>query len=296
MHLVTRVFSKFRQFLPCIVAAAVGIAVTVSCRRRDVQRETKRCRASIPCARRKSFHGRAKRPQRICEQARSGARAVRQFRRAGHRATSSRPSRGRCFSKMPPSPRCRGCRGCSIPNAPSTSAQGVLEGLPDYHIKDIDCRRQDDAWRRSAASIIRYSMQRCRRRPRSTASICAPKPPTWPNWSSARDADRLGFSPVRTLVSTGGNQGGFLFSLPIYKRGSPHDTIEDRRRNLVGFVHGSLITAKMIERIITENKTPKGLDLFFFAPGGGPRSHAVLCASVAASHLAARADVARRGR
>ena len=83
----------------------------------------------------------------------------------------------------------------------------------------------------------------------------------------SRDEDRLGFSPVPALVSTGGTQGGFLFSLPIYKRGSLHDSIEDRRRNLAGFVHGSVITGKMISSIITDNKTPKGLDLFFFAPG-----------------------------
>ena len=88
----------------------------------------------------------------------------------------------------------------------------------------------------------------------------------------ARDTDRLGFSTVATLVTTGGTEGGFLFSLPIYKRGSPHDTIEDRRRNIAGFVHGSLITARMIDGIIADTKTPKGLDLFFFAPDGGPQA------------------------
>jgi diguanylate cyclase (GGDEF)-like protein len=95
------------------------------------------------------------------------------------------------------------------------------------------------------------------------------EPPTLAEMDHARDSDRLGFSPVRTLVSTGGTQSGYLFSMPVYKRGSLHDTIEERRLNLIGFVHGSLITGKMVETIITANKTPKGLDAFFFLPGGG---------------------------
>ncbi len=45
--------------------------------------------------------------------------------------------------------------------------------------------------------------------------------------------------------------------------------VEERRRNLAGFVHGSIITGKMIDTIITATKTPKGLDLFFFAAGAG---------------------------
>ena len=60
--------------------------------------------------------------------------------------------------------------------------------------------------------------------------------------------------------------------MPIYKRGSLHDTIENRRRNLAGFVHGSVIVAKMVSDIITDNKTPKGLDLFFYTPSGGPQA------------------------
>ena len=88
----------------------------------------------------------------------------------------------------------------------------------------------------------------------------------------SRDADRLGFSPVPTLVSTGRSQGGFLFSLPIYKRASPYDSIESRRRNLIGFVDGSVITDKMVSTIITDNKTAKGLDLFFYQPGSNAQA------------------------
>src|SRR3984957_3912320 len=95
------------------------------------------------------------------------------------------------------------------------------------------------------------------------------EPPTLAEMDHARDSDRLGFSPIRTLVSTGGTQSGYLFSMPVYKRGSLRNSIEERRRNLIGFVHGSLNTGKMVDTIIAANKTPKGLDSFFFLPDGG---------------------------
>ena len=39
MHFVTQVFGKLRQFVPCIVAAAIGIAVTVTSAAVIVQRD-----------------------------------------------------------------------------------------------------------------------------------------------------------------------------------------------------------------------------------------------------------------
>ncbi|HYA06226.1 MAG TPA: CHASE domain-containing protein, partial [Xanthobacteraceae bacterium] len=86
----------------------------------------------------------------------------------------------------------------------------------------------------------------------------------------ARDTDRLGFSKRDTLVTTGGTDSGFLFSLPVYKSNSPHGSVEDRRRNLVGFVHGSLNTGRLFNTIMIEIPTPKGIDTFFFAPDAGP--------------------------
>jgi CHASE1-domain containing sensor protein len=93
------------------------------------------------------------------------------------------------------------------------------------------------------------------------------EPETLVEMKRARDEDLLYFSQVRKLVTADGSEGGFLFSMPVYQHASPHDSIEDRRRNLAGYVHGSLIPGKMIESIIAANKTPQGMDLFFFEPG-----------------------------
>jgi methyl-accepting chemotaxis protein len=96
------------------------------------------------------------------------------------------------------------------------------------------------------------------------------QPSTLAQLEYGRDGDRLGFSAVAALVSAGGAQHGFIFSLPVYQQGLPHDTIEDRRHNLMGFVHGSILTAKLIDSIIDTTRTPQGVDLFLFDPKGGP--------------------------
>jgi diguanylate cyclase len=148
---------------------------------------------------------------------------------------------------------------------------GLRDGLPDYHIKDMgpDGKMTASPERSEYYPIFYASV------PITSALYgldLRSETATLSELDRARDQDRLGFSPVPTLVSSGATQGGFLFSLPIYRRGSVHDSIESRRQNLVGFVHGSLITAEMINETIADNKTSSDLDLLFFAPGANPQS------------------------
>jgi diguanylate cyclase (GGDEF)-like protein len=93
------------------------------------------------------------------------------------------------------------------------------------------------------------------------------EPDTLRELEQARDGDQLGFSQVPELLSASGRRHGFIFSLPVYQTGSPHGTVEERRHDLVGFVHGSFITSEMIDNVLTATTTPQGVDLFFFTPG-----------------------------
>jgi diguanylate cyclase (GGDEF)-like protein len=146
--------------------------------------------------------------------------------------------------------------------------EAVLQGLAGYRIKAMN----DDGKMALSPEHSEYYPIYYATLPKTSPLYgldLGSEPPTLAEMEHARDSDRLAFSPVRTLVSTGGTQSGYLFSMPVYKHGSLHDTIEDRRRDLIGFVHGSLNTGKMIDTIIAANKTPKGLDSFFFPAGGG---------------------------
>jgi diguanylate cyclase len=95
------------------------------------------------------------------------------------------------------------------------------------------------------------------------------EPSTLVRLERARDHDRLAATPREGLYSAQGVQNGFLFSLPVYRPGAPNGTVAERRDNLRGFVHGSFITAKMIERILSTATIPQPTDLYFFNPTAG---------------------------
>ena len=81
----------------------------------------------------------------------------------------------------------------------------------------------------------------------------------------ARDLDQLASTPNFVLHGGVGDRNGFLVLLPVYRSGLPHDTVEDRRSNLVGFVEGVFQTGKLIETILRTTSRPAALDLYFFA-------------------------------
>jgi diguanylate cyclase (GGDEF)-like protein/PAS domain S-box-containing protein len=86
----------------------------------------------------------------------------------------------------------------------------------------------------------------------------------------ARDGDRMATSPSFVLRSGAGDRSGFLVMMPLYRPGLPHETVEDRRANLTGFVQGVFQTSVMIETIFDATMSPAGLDVYFYAANSGP--------------------------
>jgi diguanylate cyclase (GGDEF)-like protein len=87
----------------------------------------------------------------------------------------------------------------------------------------------------------------------------------------ARDGDQLATSPnLQLFEAVGNNRNGFLVMLPVYAPGLPHETVQDRRRNLTGFVQGVFQTSVMVETILSTTMTAGGLDLYFYSTDSGP--------------------------
>jgi diguanylate cyclase (GGDEF)-like protein len=86
----------------------------------------------------------------------------------------------------------------------------------------------------------------------------------------ARDTDGMAVIPDFVLHSVSGQVHAFLFSLPVYRTGLPSDTVEERRQNLLGFVHGAFFTSETFEHIISTATSPSGLDLYLFPADAGP--------------------------
>lgn len=64
---------------------------------------------------------------------------------------------------------------------------------------------------------------------------------------SARDEGRAWSTGRIQLVQEGGVKPGLLLFRPIYRNGLPHETLEERRQNLLGYVAGAFLIPDMLE-------------------------------------------------
>jgi diguanylate cyclase (GGDEF)-like protein/PAS domain S-box-containing protein len=77
-----------------------------------------------------------------------------------------------------------------------------------------------------------------------------------------RDADVLSSSPPLVLHIGRGDRRGFWAGLPVYARGLPHETVEERRNNLLGVIQGVFQIGVMTDTIAAGIKSPTRLYLF----------------------------------
>jgi diguanylate cyclase (GGDEF)-like protein len=258
---------KLRQHWPCVLAATAGIAVAVTAAGMTASRETKEAAAEFNVL----AENRVTVLQSGLNEYVNRLRAVRALF-----DSSEGPVSRSAFEAFTRPLLLENSTIATLSWVPrvleSERAEhertGIAQGIPDYQIKTMgDAGKISPSPERSEYYPIFYATV-----PKTSPLYgldLRSEPPTRAEMEGARDGDRLGFSPVQTLVSTGGKQAGFLFSLPIYKQGSLHKSIDDRRRDLIGFVHGSLITSKMVGTIISAGKIPKGLDTYFYEAGSG---------------------------
>jgi diguanylate cyclase (GGDEF)-like protein len=268
MQVVRQACRMLRRFAPCLLAAAIGVGVSVAAAGMTANRESRNAEQQFNATAENNFMV----MQNGVNEYVNKLRAVRALFDSSDASVSrsafeafTRPLllENAAIWTLSWVPRVLNAERAEFEH------EAVRQGLPDYHIKMMhaDGVTMSVSPERSEYYPIFYATV-----PKTSPLYgldLRSEPPTLLEMDQARDQDRLGISGLRVLVSAGGKQSGFLFSLPIYKRGPLPTSIEDRRRNFAGFVHGSLITGKMVETIIATNQTPKGLDFFFFAPDGG---------------------------
>ena len=90
------------------------------------------------------------------------------------------------------------------------------------------------------------------------------QPPIREHLERARDEDALSAIPDFVLHSRTDDVHGFLFSLPVYRRHMPHDTVEQRRAALAGFAHGAFVTGVAMEQVLGESARARGLNVYLF--------------------------------
>jgi diguanylate cyclase len=268
MQFLMQAGNKLRQFAPCILAAGVGIAASVTAAGMTANRESRNAEQQFNVMAENNFMV----VQNGVNEYVNKLRALRGLfdssevpvsRNAFEAFTRPLLLENAAISTLSWVPRVLNSERAGF------EREAVRQGLPDYHIKMMgaDGRTMSPSPERAEYYPVFYATV-----PKTSPIYgldLRSEPPTLLEMEQARDKNRLGISGLRTLITAGGKQGGFLFSLPVYKRGPLPDSIEDRRRDLAGFVHGSLVIEKMFATIITTNETPAGLDSFFFLPDAG---------------------------
>ena len=88
----------------------------------------------------------------------------------------------------------------------------------------------------------------------------------------ARDTGRLTASGRITLVQAARSSAVLLFS-PVFDKGKPHETAEQRRRNLAGFALGVVRIGKAVSSAISKGgpaamRSPAGIDFYLFDDDG----------------------------
>ena len=82
----------------------------------------------------------------------------------------------------------------------------------------------------------------------------------------ARDSSSMSTSgtfPLQAVAPGTGSRAGFFVVLPVYQAAKTNSTVEDRRRNLRGYVQGVFQIGVMIQTILTSGTSVGGLDLYF---------------------------------
>ena len=96
----------------------------------------------------------------------------------------------------------------------------------------------------------------------------------------ARDSNHPATTRSFPLQLGVGDRIGFFVALPVYQRGVPHDTIIERRRNLVGFVQGTFQFNGMVDTIL--GGATSQLNVLLFDGDAGPDDLPVHVASARA--------------
>lgn len=150
----------------------------------------------------------------------------------------------------------------------------VLDGIPGYRIKAaMPDRRIVPSEERAEYLPILYASGRPGDSPiygidlRSQAIFRE-------KLDAARDNDQLSVVPDFILHSLDGNIHAFVFSLPVYdhEQLSAPRTVEERRSDLLGFVHGTFQIRAATEYALKAATTARGLDLYIFAAQAGADS------------------------
>jgi diguanylate cyclase (GGDEF)-like protein len=143
----------------------------------------------------------------------------------------------------------------------------VRDGIADYHITSVADGRLAISPQKDEYFPVYYTTEKQFSRPVYGLDV-GDGGMREQTLKRARDGDHLAASEQLVLQSGTGDRRGFFVVLPVYRQGLRHNSVEDRDRNLAGFVQGVFQTKQMVDTILAGLLVP--VDLYVFAPSAGP--------------------------
>jgi PAS domain S-box-containing protein len=80
----------------------------------------------------------------------------------------------------------------------------------------------------------------------------------------ARDTGGFAATPILEIKTGAAGRYGFFVVLPVFKHGLPHETLEERRRNLAGFVQGVFQLSPLVDSALHRAAAPERLDIYVY--------------------------------
>jgi len=152
-----------------------------------------------------------------------------------------------------------------IPRVPDSMRAAVesaarAQGLHDYRITEQTAAGDMVRASRRAEYFPVYFLEPRSGNEQALGFDLASSPARREALERARDTGSEAVTPRITLVTETGGGPAFLLTFPIYRRRALADTLEGRRRNLIGFAVGAFRIGDVIEASLKE-LPPAGLDL-----------------------------------
>ena len=150
----------------------------------------------------------------------------------------------------------------------SFEAAAAAEGLVGFSIRDRDGGEFRESAEREEYAPVRFVWPLAGNEPAVGFDL-------WSNEARrtalhrARDTGGMVVTPPLTLVQERGSQLGVLVALPHYTNGAPRTTLEERRKNFVGYTLMVLRMGDFVEGVVTANRSsPAGLTVMLRYAGG----------------------------
>lgn len=92
-----------------------------------------------------------------------------------------------------------------------------------------------------------------------------------PLFQEAQDEGKpVAVGPVPLIAPGNAWPWGYAAFAPVYRWGKPHDTIEQRRTNLTGYVTGTFRIHDMLQGIMSQIGSPTDFNMYFYDPARKP--------------------------